>query len=340
MNSRGLPPVPAMDGEEVSDLGTSSASVVTPVDGASNASAAAIEYKTVWDFENISKRGGPDPFSKCWHCGWCGLTLKGWNATKALNHVSKATGNNDVKACTGSIPKATLSLFQAFRYKKQGAASIKRQHQEAFSDAVAQNQRSLSVMFEGSRTHSSNSSSAGNVVDMTGDGGGGVASSNSTLLTSAIAEFVYCKGLSFTAIEGDHFLQILKLARLVGGSYRPPTRKVLANELLNASYDNRLEKYVRDLDVDGDVYGLSLFGDGATVHGMPLMNILASGVGEPCAVLAIVDCKFFCLSCFCFEFIVANRLCCCVCILQVPTILLRVVKRMPNTLLVCLIPGS
>jgi hypothetical protein len=47
-----------------------------------------------------------------------------------------------------------------------------------------------------------------------------------------------------------------------------------------------------DLAVESEVYGLSLFGDGATVHGMPLMNILASGVGEPCAVLSIVDCKF------------------------------------------------
>jgi hypothetical protein len=43
-----------------------------------------------------------------------------------------------------------------------------------------------------------------------------------------------------------------------------------------------------------------LFGDGATVHGMPLMNILAAGVGEPSAVLAIVDCKFGCVFCFCF----------------------------------------
>ena len=49
---------------------------------------------------------------------------------------------------------------------------------------------------------------------------------------------------------------------------------------------------MHDLDVDGDVYRLSLFGDGATVHGMPLMNVLASGVGEPSAVLAIVDCTY------------------------------------------------
>jgi hypothetical protein len=46
------------------------------------------------------------------------------------------------------------------------------------------------------------------------------------------------------------------------------------------------------LDVDADVYGLPLFGDGATVHGMPLMNILANGVGKPSTILAIVDCSY------------------------------------------------
>jgi hypothetical protein len=41
-----------------------------------------------------------------------------------------------------------------------------------------------------------------------------------------------------------------------------------------------------------DVYGLSLFGDGAMVHGMPLMNILATGVNEPIAVLAFLTVSF------------------------------------------------
>jgi hypothetical protein len=114
------------------------------------------------------------------------------------------------------------------------------------------------------------------------------------------SEFVYSKGLSFSAIEGDHFLGILKLSRLVSTSYRPPTRKSLANELLDLSYETRLDKYMHDLDIDAEVYGISLFGDGATVHGMPLMNILASGVGQPSAVLAIIDCKFLFVVCCLF----------------------------------------
>jgi hypothetical protein len=314
--------------------------IVSP--GPDPAPADSPLLKSVWDFEKIEKSGGPDPFSRKWSCGWCGMTLKGWNATKALNHVAKAAGNNDVKACPGSIPKATLALFQAFRYKKLGVASVKRQHQEAFTDSVAANQTSVAVMFENQRVRVS--ASAGiTTIDMTGDGGGGVAASNSTLLTSAIAEFVFCKGLSFSAVEGEHFLQILKLARLVGNKYRPPHRRLLANELLEVSYNRRMEKYLMDLDVEADVYGLSIFGDGATVHGMPLMNVLASGVGEPCAVLAVVDCKFF-VACFFFDFNLKLTDCCCcwllLATLQVLIILLMVARRIALSLHPCSILGS
>lgn len=292
--------------DTVGDGASSAVSVVT--DPCSTSSPSTINpgkaIKSVWDCEKIEKRGGPDAFSKCWHCGWCSTTLKGWNATKALNHISKASGNNDVRPCNGAIPKATLALFQSMNYQKKGAASVKRQHKDAFSNSISENQMSIAVMFEGKRSRSSNSSSvAAECIDITGEciEGTSVSAMNSTRLTSAIADFVYSKGLSFSATEGEHFMQILKLSRLVPSSYRPPTRKALSNELLDVCYDMRLDKYYKMLDVDAEVYGLSLFGDGATVNGMPLMNILASGVGEPSAVLAIVDCK--CRLCF---FIFAN----------------------------------
>jgi hypothetical protein len=171
--------------------------------------------------------------------------------------------------------------------------AVKRQHSEAMADAISQNQTSIAVHLQEKRSCSSNSVSANNTVDLFTDGGGSVEATNATRLTAAIAEFVFCKGLSFSATEGDHFMQILKLARLVSPSYRPPNRNVICNELLDLSYDNRLARYVAALDVDADIFGLSLFGDGATVHGMPLVNILASGFGEPCAVLSIVDCKLY-----------------------------------------------
>jgi hypothetical protein len=151
MSLRSVPP--PGDGEDVSELGVSGTSVVTPVldPSADSSSNTVVGIKCVWDFEKIERRGGPDPFSKSWFCGWCGLPLKGWNATKALNHATKAAGNNDVKACTGNIPKATLAAFQAYRYKKMGASAAKRQHQDAFSDTISENQHSLAIKFEQSR---------------------------------------------------------------------------------------------------------------------------------------------------------------------------------------------
>ena len=146
MSSQGsVPP------SNVNDRSSFSAASAASASSSSNP-APVVAYKTVWDFEKIEKQGGPDNFSKVWHCGWCGLTLRGWNATKALNHVSKAVGNNDVKACSGAIPKATLVTFQAFRFEKLGAATVKKQFKEALSDTVSHNQQSISVMLEALRS--------------------------------------------------------------------------------------------------------------------------------------------------------------------------------------------
>ena len=260
--------------------------------------ATGVLYNSVWDFPKMERRGGPDSVSKTWFCGWCGSSFRSWNATKALHHVSKSKGNNDVKPCNGSIPKDQLAIFQSFRFQKLGASDMKKQHQEAFSDKVSANQQSISVMMGEKRIRASKS--GGKLTEGVVNVGDTVCAMNATRLTSAIADFIYCKGLSFSAVDNKHFLQILKLSRLVPPSYRPPTRKFIArNELLQLSYDNLLQKYKQNLEMDSTVFGLSLFGDGATVHGMPLMNVLAAGVGEPSACLAIIDCKLLR-----FEFIV------------------------------------
>jgi hypothetical protein len=291
------------DQEEVSLLGANStASVVTP---------SLDDVQSVWDFEKIEKLGAAgDELSKRWRCGWCSTTLRGWHATKAMNHLARLPGNNDVKACSGPIPKETLAFFRSFRLRKMEKKTVKKRKQEAYSGSVSDNQKSMAVAFEEARIRKSASSGAkGGAVDLSHDDDEDVAVTNSSKLTTAVAEFVFGKGLPFSACEGDQFQQVLKLARLVPSSYRPPTRKVLAGDLLEASYDNRICKYMADLNVDSEVYGLSLFGDGATVHGMPLMNILAAGVYEPCAVLSIIDCKFLCGVCIC-SFVGVSNLCC------------------------------
>ena len=235
MSSR-APPVVEPTNEEVSELGASSASVVVY---SPRVKMPLEDIRSVWDFEKIEKRGGPDLATRCWYCGWCNSTFQGgWNATKAMLHCARISGNNDVKSCSGPIPKDTLDIFRGFRLRKIGKQSLKRKKGDTYQNSVSENQKSIAVSFEDGRKRHSAASGAGSIIDMTNGANGDVAASNSTQLTTAIAEFVYCKGLPFSAVEGEEFQQVLKLSRLVPTSYRPPSRKLRANDLLDLSYQS------------------------------------------------------------------------------------------------------
>jgi hypothetical protein len=194
---------------------------------------AVFDFKSVWDFENIEQS------LQTWICHWCNGRFCGWNAMKVLNHVSKNTGKTDIKACTGSIPMTTLAACQSFCHHKLGLTELKYLHSDALSDCTSENQQSLAIAYSIKRSCSSNSSSTATFLgSQNGKLEGGVGASNATRLTSAIAEFVYCKGLSFLATEGDQFMQILKLACVVNSPYWPPNRNLLSNELLDISSKN------------------------------------------------------------------------------------------------------
>jgi hypothetical protein len=45
---------------------------------------------------------------------------------------------------------------------------------------------------------------------------------------------------------------------------------------------------------EAKIYGVTVFGDGATIKSVPLVNILAAGVNNPFALLDIVDCTKHC----------------------------------------------
>lgn len=51
-----------------------------------------------------------------------------------------------------------------------------------------------------------------------------------------------------------------------------------------------MKKIMQTLTEDIDVFGVSVYGDGATVRRMPLLNLMAAGVHNPQAVLDVVDC--------------------------------------------------
>ncbi len=41
---------------------------------------------------------------------------------------------------------------------------------------------------------------------------------------------------------------------------------------------------------EGNTFGITVYGDGETIKGIPLINVLATGVNNPLALLDIADC--------------------------------------------------
>ena len=67
----------------------------------------------------------------------------------------------------------------------------------------------------------------------------------------------------------------MKVCCLVGKDFVVPHQKKIGGELLDLNYQNSYERNKANLLKEVKVFGMALMGDGATIHRMPLMNILA-----------------------------------------------------------------
>ena len=63
----------------------------------------------------------------------------------------------------------------------------------------------------------------------------------------------------------------------------------MSSDLLDQSYTQRIVDYKQKLHKEAGCFGISMYGDGATVMKMPFINVMASSVYERSAVLDIVD---------------------------------------------------
>ena len=117
----------------------------------------------------------------------------------------------------------------------------------------------------------------------------GLNKANSATLELAIADLLHSEGLSFSLSESIRFRRVLTLARCVSGTFQPPGRNLVGGELLDINYEKCVSRTNERLAKEADTFGLAFIGDGATVKKMPLLNIIASSVTIPVAVLEIVD---------------------------------------------------
>jgi hypothetical protein len=97
---------------------------------------------------------------------------------------------------------------------------------------------------------------------------------NKATLDLAIADFFLSENLPDKAVDSKLFRRVLKLAKTVDSDYIPPNRNRIGGDLLDLQYNTCIEKNKELVLKEAEVFGVSWLSDGATVHRMPLWNVL------------------------------------------------------------------
>lgn len=278
-----------------------------------------LEISSIYDDDMVEKYVD-DKGSNRWRCKWCNMTFAGWNATKALHHVNKVSGK-DIKPCRARIDKERAMIYAEFQKKTETkrnkkvetATAIERSivsHNNTAAESLQKRRRSSTnstpskssrlkqnidtgdtlssvTMFTPHGSPSSNKKQKLYIQTTVHDGGNSTFDNN---LTMAIADLIHSCGLPFRLCSEPKFRKVLQLSRLSGTKFTPPSRNSVAGELLDLNYDEYLKKNMLSLMKEVDIFGLTFYGDGATVRKMPLINVLASSAHLPVTVLEIVDC--------------------------------------------------
>ena len=91
-------------------------------------------------------------------------------------------------------------------------------------------------------------------------------------LDVAIADFVLSRNYDFALVADEKFKRVLDVARRAPPSYKPPTPARVGGELLVKLYDVNWQQETERLLKDSRTYGISMYGDGATIQTFPKIN--------------------------------------------------------------------
>ncbi len=112
-----------------------------------------------------------------------------------------------------------------------------------------------------------------------------------TKLDTAISHFLAANSLPFSLSEDPLFKHILSMARSVNQAYKPPSRSNIAGKYLTSIYSSYRKEATDKLIEGGPTFGITIFGDGATIHKIPLINMFGSNPEQTsivCSTLFIV----------------------------------------------------
>ena len=110
----------------------------------------------------------------------------------------------------------------------------------------------------------------------------------------AVAALVHSNVLIFTVGKDMKFQKCIDLVRRPPPDYVPPDHNAVGVPLFNTLYGINWTEGITILMADCKLYGITLFGDGATIKTIPMINALGAGVNNPFALLDVFDCSDHC----------------------------------------------
>ena len=242
-------------------------------------------------------------------------SFKPRHATRAMRHVLKMKGG-DIAICRAVISVNYRDRYQALYDRQVGRGDSKRKADEMISDSVTEQQEAAVKSLLDTRKHpmvsgvrkSPHSSSSSHVASASGGAARSSSSaslqgqrqlssmqldirrSNDAVVEMAIADFFHCENIPDAVVESSRFKRLISVCRLVGDKFVPPNANKIGGALLDLNFKMTYERNKEELLKEARVFGIAIMGDGATIHRMPLMNVLAmSGTTSPVTV-GIVDC--------------------------------------------------
>ncbi len=91
----------------------------------------------------------------------------------------------------------------------------------------------------------------------------------------AIADFIFSNGLLISLVKCAKFNKLIQSARHIPPKYTPPHRKKIAGLLLDDIYQSTYDEQMRSLLKEStEVFGIALFGNGATILKVLMMIFL------------------------------------------------------------------
>ena len=287
--------------------------------GVDGAELAALT--SVFDCDHINRKKMNDKDG--WECSWCGKFFTPLHATRALKHVLKIK-KGGIIACKALIPPRYLARYQALSGYHSDRIESGKQTAHRIDLSVESKQLSAAGSLLQKRGHDGGSSisSAAAASALTGappsvtkvrgsnvpfvpsryalfSTGGqqtmtsvnmDIRQSNNARVEMAIADFFHAQNIPDAVVESPEFKRLVRQCRLVDNTFVIPNKKKIGGELLDINFENIKEINKTNLLKEAAVFGIVLMGDGATIHRMPLLNILAMSGNTPPLTIGILDC--------------------------------------------------